>query len=53
MAIYSCRLDTISRGAGQSATAAAAYRAGERIRDEREQRTHDYSRRREASSTPS
>jgi len=35
----------ISRGAGRSAPGAAAYRAGERIRDERTGVLHNYSRR--------
>lgn len=44
MAIYRYSLQTISRAKGRSATAAAAYRAGERIQDERTGRTHDYRR---------
>ena len=42
-----CHFDTksISRGAGRSAIAAAAYRAGERLRDERTGKLHNYSRR--------
>ena len=43
MAIFGLRIHSISRGAGRSATAAAAYRAGERIRDERSGRLHNYS----------
>ena len=35
----------VSRGAGQSAVAAAAYRAGEKLYDARSQETHDYTRR--------
>ncbi|WP_159013943.1 Ti-type conjugative transfer relaxase TraA [Acidisoma sp. S159] len=35
----------VSRGAGQSAVAAAAYRSGEKLYDERAQETHDYTRR--------
>jgi Ti-type conjugative transfer relaxase TraA len=35
----------VSRGAGQSAVAAAAYRSGEKLYDERAQETHDYRRR--------
>ena len=35
----------VSRGAGQSAIAAAAYRAGERLYDARTQEVHDYTRR--------
>jgi hypothetical protein len=36
---------SVKRAAGQKATAAAAYRAGERIRDERTNKLHNYSRR--------
>ena len=35
----------VSRGAGQSAIAAAAYRAGEKLCDARTQEVHDYTRR--------
>lgn len=35
----------VSRGAGQSAIAAAAYRSGERLFDERSQEMHDYTQR--------
>jgi ATP-dependent exoDNAse (exonuclease V) alpha subunit len=45
MAIFRLQIKSISRGAGRSATAAAAYRAGERIRDERSGKLHNYSRR--------
>lgn len=38
-------MKSFSRGKGQSATAAAAYRAGLKIRDERTGETHDYTRR--------
>lgn len=41
---YHCSLKTISRSAGRSTTAAAAYRAGERIVDGRTGEVHDYSR---------
>ena len=46
-----CYFDTksISRGAGRSAIAAAAYRAGERLRDERTGLLHNYSRREDVS----
>lgn len=44
MAIYHCSVKTISRSAGRSATAAAAYRAAERIIDERTGEIHDYRR---------
>ena len=42
MAIYSMRMQVIGRSAGRSATAAAAYRSGEEVVDERTGRTHDY-----------
>lgn len=45
MAIYSTSLKTISRSAGRSATAAAAYRLGCVVIDERQGLIHDYSRR--------
>jgi ATP-dependent exoDNAse (exonuclease V) alpha subunit len=38
-------MKAISRSAGRSAPAAAAYRAGERIRDERSGHLHNYTRR--------
>jgi len=44
MAIYHCSIKIISRGKGQSAVAAAAYRAGELIRNEYDGITHDYTR---------
>jgi hypothetical protein len=47
MAIYYLHTKSISRTAGRSATAAAAYRAGERIRDERTGVLHNHSRRRD------
>jgi hypothetical protein len=45
VAIFQLHIKSISRGAGRTATAAAAYRAGERIRDERTGVLHNYSRR--------
>jgi MobA/MobL family len=47
MAMYWLKVNPISRSAGRSAPAAAAYRAGERIRDERTGLLHNYSRRRD------
>jgi ATP-dependent exoDNAse (exonuclease V) alpha subunit len=44
MAIYHLSVKAISRSAGRSATAAAAYRAATRIQDERTGLVHDYSR---------
>lgn len=45
MAIYRLDIQSLTRSAGRRATAAAAYRAGERIRDERSGRWFDHSRR--------
>lgn len=44
MAIFHCQAKAISRGAGRSATAAAAYRSGEIIEDFRTGEVYDYSR---------
>jgi hypothetical protein len=44
MAIYHLNAKVISRGKGKSATAAAAYRAAEKIYDERTGLTFDYTR---------
>lgn len=44
MALFSMRVQQIKRSNGQSPVAAAAYRAGERLHDERQGMTHDYSR---------
>ena len=44
MAIYHLSVKTISRSAGRSATAAAAYRASIIIRDDRTGEVHDYRR---------
>ena len=44
MAIYHLNAKVISRTNGQSATAAAAYRAGDKIHDERTGLTFDYTR---------
>ena len=46
MAIYHCSIKPISRGAGQSIVAAAAYRHGCRMEDKRTGEVHDYSRKR-------
>ena len=43
MESYFLRVKTFSRGKGSSATKAAAYRSGERIRDERSGAVFDYS----------
>ena len=42
MAIYMMKQKTFPRGKGACVTQAAAYRSGERIRDERTDRTHSY-----------
>lgn len=44
MAIYHCSMSVISRGSGRSSCAAAAYRAGDRITDERTGGTYDFTR---------
>ena len=44
MASYHLSVKTVKRSAGRSATAAAAYRVGERIECQREGRVHDYTR---------
>ncbi|MFZ5826330.1 MAG: MobQ family relaxase [Bacillota bacterium] len=46
MAIFYMQVQIIGRSAGRTSTGAAAYRAGERIVDERTGQTFDYSRRR-------
>lgn len=47
MAIYFLNIKTFGRANGSSAASAAAYRAGERIRDERTGKTYDHSERRD------
>lgn len=42
MALFSMRVQVIKRSAGRSAVAAAAYRSSEKLRDERQDITHDY-----------
>ena len=44
MAIYHNSVSVIKRSAGKSSIAAAAYRAGEKLKDERTGLTHDYTR---------
>ncbi|TFV48407.1 hypothetical protein E4K65_12370 [Bradyrhizobium niftali] len=46
VASYHFSVQIISRSQGRSALAAAAYRAGERIRDDKTGHLHDYSKRR-------
>lgn len=45
MAIYHLSTKPLGRSAGRSAVAAAAYRAGVKLRDERTEQVHDYGRR--------
>ena len=45
MAVYFLNLKMFGRAGGSSAVSAAAYRAGERIRDERTGKTYDHSER--------
>jgi ATP-dependent exoDNAse (exonuclease V) alpha subunit len=45
VAIFRLDIRSISRGTGRSAVAAAAYRAGERLRDERSGKLHNHSQR--------
>ena len=45
MAVYFLHLKTFGRSDGGSAPSAAAYRAGERIKDERTGRTYDHTER--------
>ena len=47
MALFRMQISSVSRATGRRATAAAAYRAGERLRDERSGELHNYSRRRD------
>ncbi|HEY6484357.1 MAG TPA: MobQ family relaxase [Steroidobacteraceae bacterium] len=47
MAIFRLQITSIARHAGRRATAAAAYRAGERIRDERSGALHNFSQRKD------
>ena len=42
VAVYVVKMQVIGRRAGRSATAAAAYRSGEQVKDERTGKTHDY-----------
>lgn len=45
MALFSMRMQVIKRSAGRSLMGAVAYRAGEKIYDQRQELVHDYSRR--------
>ena len=44
IAIYHCSIKIISRGKGKSAVAAAAYRAGEKLHNNYDGMTHDFTR---------
>ncbi len=44
MAIYHCSMKPIARSAGRSAVASAAYRAAEKLTNERDGLTHDFTR---------
>lgn len=44
MAIYHCSANNVSRSSGRTATASAAYRAAEKIKDERTGIIHDYTK---------
>ncbi|NEK54610.1 Ti-type conjugative transfer relaxase TraA [Rhizobium leguminosarum] len=44
MAIYHASMKPVSRASGRSAVASAAYRAGERLTNERDGLTHDFTR---------
>lgn len=46
IAIYHCNISIVSRGKGKSAVAAATYRSGEKITNEWDGMTHDYTRKR-------
>ena len=50
MAIYHLSVQTISRGQGKSCVAAAAYRAGEKLHDERQGLNHDYTKKHDVES---
>ena len=47
MAIFRLQITPVTRSANQSAVAAAAYRAGEKIRDDRTNEVHNHSRRKD------
>ena len=44
IAIYHCSIKIVSRGKGKSAVAAAAYRSGEKLTNEWDGMTHDFTR---------
>jgi ATP-dependent exoDNAse (exonuclease V) alpha subunit len=44
MALYHCHMQIINRASGRSAVAAAAYRAGEKLHNEYDGLTHDFTK---------
>ena len=44
MAIYHCSTKTVNRSSGRTAVASSAYRAAEKLKDERTGLTHDFTR---------
>ena len=44
MAIYHCTTKTVNRSSGRTSVASMAYRAGEKLKDERTGLTHDFTR---------
>ena len=44
MAIYHCSTKTVNRSSGRTAVASMAYRAGEKLEDERTGLTHDFTK---------
>ena len=44
MAIYHCTCKIISRGKGRSAVGSAAYRSGEKLKNEYDGIEHDYTK---------
>jgi Ti-type conjugative transfer relaxase TraA len=46
MAVYSCSASVIGRASGRSAVASAAYRAGEKLTDDRQQLSWDFTQKR-------
>ena len=51
MAIYHCSVKIISRSNGRSSVGASAYRAGEKIKNQNDGETHDYSKRKDVAHT--
>ena len=44
MAIYHCTTKTVNRSSGRTSVASMAYRAGEKLKDERTGLTHDFTK---------